>query len=213
MGCRSSNKPIGCLPEEEGDLEGPLASPGSGCSEGCHTSCRHREPSSDLSSQISWMSSTGARAILWHCRRPQAPGRHRLLRRPDPHLPLAFPKRQRLRTCSATGRHLRPRVRTADERPGTSEILIAPRAPWQNPFAERVIGSIRRECLDHVIVINERHLRCLLRTYLVCYNADPPAPGPPQQQPPSARRATARGRAHRWDSAGRELHHRDQHAA
>jgi hypothetical protein len=42
---------------------------------------------------------------------------------------------------------------------GMREILIAPRAPWQNPFAERVIGSIRRECLNHVIVINERH-RC-----------------------------------------------------
>jgi hypothetical protein len=41
---------------------------------------------------------------------------------------------------------------------GISEILLAPRAPWQNPFAERVIGSIRRECLDHVIVINERHV-------------------------------------------------------
>src|SRR3989454_9475778 len=44
---------------------------------------------------------------------------------------------------------------------GISEILIAPRAPWQVPFAERLIGSIRRECLDHVIVINERHLRRL----------------------------------------------------
>jgi putative transposase len=47
-----------------------------------------------------------------------------------------------------------------------SEIVIASRAPWQNPFAERDIGSIRRECLDHVIVINERHLRRLLRSYL-----------------------------------------------
>jgi transposase InsO family protein len=46
---------------------------------------------------------------------------------------------------------------------GMSEILIAPRAPWQNPFAERLIGSTRRECLDQVIVINERHLRRLLR--------------------------------------------------
>jgi putative transposase len=54
---------------------------------------------------------------------------------------------------------------------GMSEVLIAPRAPWQNPFAERVIGSIRRECLDHVFVINERHLRRLLRRYVAYYNA------------------------------------------
>src|SRR5207249_2736809 len=57
---------------------------------------------------------------------------------------------------------------------GISEILIAPRSPWQNPFAERVIGSIRRECLDHVIVFNERHLRRLLRSYLAYYNATRP---------------------------------------
>src|SRR2546426_9183553 len=53
---------------------------------------------------------------------------------------------------------------------GIREVLIAPRAPWQNPFAERLIGSIRRECLDHVIVLNERHLRRLLRAYLAYYN-------------------------------------------
>ena len=42
---------------------------------------------------------------------------------------------------------------------GIDEVLTAPRAPWQNPFVERVIGSLRRECLDHVIVWNERALR------------------------------------------------------
>jgi hypothetical protein len=40
---------------------------------------------------------------------------------------------------------------------------IAPRSPWQNGFAERLIASIRRECLDHVIVYGEAHLRHLLR--------------------------------------------------
>ena len=42
------------------------------------------------------------------------------------------------------------------------EAVIAPRSPWQNAYAERVIGSIRRECLDHVVVIGERHLREIL---------------------------------------------------
>jgi len=42
------------------------------------------------------------------------------------------------------------------------EVVIAPRSPWQNAYAERVIRSIRRECLDHVVVIGERHLRGIL---------------------------------------------------
>ena len=44
------------------------------------------------------------------------------------------------------------------------------RSPWQNGYAERLIGSIRRECIDHVIVFGERHLRHLLRSYLAYYN-------------------------------------------
>ncbi len=48
---------------------------------------------------------------------------------------------------------------------GIEEVLTAPRSPWQNAFVERVIRTIRRECLDHVIVLNERHLRRVLREY------------------------------------------------
>ena len=45
---------------------------------------------------------------------------------------------------------------------GIKEVLVAPRSPWQSPFVERVIGTLRRELLDHVIVMNEQHLRRLL---------------------------------------------------
>ena len=42
---------------------------------------------------------------------------------------------------------------------GIEEVLTAPRSPWQSPYVERVIGSIRRECIDHVVVLHQRHLR------------------------------------------------------
>ena len=45
---------------------------------------------------------------------------------------------------------------------GITEVITAPRSPWQNPYVERLIGSIRRECLDHVIILSERHLRRIL---------------------------------------------------
>jgi transposase InsO family protein len=47
---------------------------------------------------------------------------------------------------------------------------VAPASPWQNGFAERLIGSIRRECVDHFIVLGEAHLRRILRTYARYYN-------------------------------------------
>ena len=56
------------------------------------------------------------------------------------------------------------------KRMGIREVLTAPRAPWQNPFVERVIGSIRRECLDHFLILSEAHLRRLLRAYVAYYN-------------------------------------------
>jgi putative transposase len=52
---------------------------------------------------------------------------------------------------------------------GLTAVRTAPRSPWQNPYVERVIGSIRRECLDHIIVFNERHLRRVLRAYVAYY--------------------------------------------
>jgi transposase InsO family protein len=52
---------------------------------------------------------------------------------------------------------------------GIQDKPIAPASPWQNGFAERLIGSIRRECLDHVIVLGEMHLRRVLKSYADYY--------------------------------------------
>ena len=52
---------------------------------------------------------------------------------------------------------------------GVKEVIIARRSPWQSPYGERVIGTLRRELLDHAIVLNERHLRWLLRRFVAEY--------------------------------------------
>ena len=71
-------------------------------------------------------------------------------------------------------------------------------SPWQNAYAERVIGSIRRECLDHVVVIGERHLRAILTKYVDYYNCSrthlslaKDAPEPRTVQRPSEGRVVA----------------------
>jgi putative transposase len=64
------------------------------------------------------------------------------------------------------GQQFRHRVK----RMGIAEVLTAPHSPWQNPFAERLIGSIRRECLNHVLVLGERHLRRILTRYFEYYH-------------------------------------------
>ena len=65
---------------------------------------------------------------------------------------------------------------------GIQQKLTAPRSPWQNPFAERLIGSIRRECLDRVIVLNEGQLRKVLTDHFDYYHRslshDSPIPRP-----------------------------------
>jgi len=53
---------------------------------------------------------------------------------------------------------------------GIEEVLIAPRSPWQNSYVERMIGTLRRELLDHVVVIDENHLRRLLARYVDYYH-------------------------------------------
>jgi putative transposase len=73
------------------------------------------------------------------------------------------------------------------------EVITAPRSPWQNAYAERLIGSIRRECLDHVIVWNKRGLRRVLQAYVAYYqrsrthlSLDKDSPVPRAVAPPSA---------------------------
>jgi transposase InsO family protein len=64
------------------------------------------------------------------------------------------------------GSQFRKRVKSM----GTEEVLTAPRSPWQNAFVERIIGSIRRDCLDYVVVLNERHLKRILSSYFNYYH-------------------------------------------
>ena len=74
---------------------------------------------------------------------------------------------------------------------GIREVLTAPKSPWQNPYVERLIGSIRRECLDHVIVLNETSLHRVLKSYFEYYertrthlSLEKDAPIPRRVQPP-----------------------------
>jgi transposase InsO family protein len=74
---------------------------------------------------------------------------------------------------------------------GIREVLTAPQSPWQNPYVERLIGTIRRECLDHVIVFHEGALRRTLNSYFNYYersrthlSLDKDAPIPRRVQPP-----------------------------
>jgi putative transposase len=70
---------------------------------------------------------------------------------------------------------------------GIEEVMSAPRSPWQNPYVERLIGSLRRECLDHVVILGERHLLRILESYFLydhrsrthlSLNKDAPDPRP-----------------------------------
>jgi putative transposase len=91
---------------------------------------------------------------------------------------------------------------------GIRQVRTAPRAPWQNPFAERVIGSIRRECLDHVIILNGAHLCRVLRAYLAYYNTTRPHQSLDNNSPqPRVVKPSPRGRIIAIPQVG-GLHHR-----
>ena len=53
---------------------------------------------------------------------------------------------------------------------GIRDRPIAPRSPWQNPYVERLIGTLQRECLDHALIFGEAHLRRILSLYALYYN-------------------------------------------
>ena len=81
---------------------------------------------------------------------------------------------------------------------GMEEVPTAPRSPWQNPFAERLVGSIRRECLDHVIAWNERSLPRILYNYFAYHQRSrthlalaKDAPEPRAVEPPEQGRVVA----------------------
>ena len=57
------------------------------------------------------------------------------------------------------------------EHMGIKEVKTAPRSPWQNPYVERLIGTLRRDCVDHVIVLGNNHLRRILHDYLAYYHS------------------------------------------
>jgi len=92
------------------------------------------------------------------------------------------------------GQDFRDRVQAMD----IEEVVTAPRSPWQNPYVERIIGSIRRECLNHVIIFDERHLRRVLSSYFQYYHEstthlslDKDCPEPRPIHPPTAGRIIA----------------------
>ena len=93
---------------------------------------------------------------------------------------------------------------------GITEVITAPRSPWQNPYVERAIGSIRCECLDYIVIFNERHPRRVLSCYVDYYHRtrthlslDKDCPDPRPVRPPGSGRVVAipqvNGLHHRYE--------------
>lgn len=92
-----------------------------------------------------------------------------------------------------------------------TEVLTTPQSPWQNAYAERLIGSIRRECLNHIIVLNARHLKRILASYLRYYHRSRTHLAL-QKQCPIQRQIMSEGRIVEIDEVG-GLHHRYERVA
>jgi transposase InsO family protein len=76
-----------------------------------------------------------------------------------------------------TGRAFQRRIRAM----GIRDRPISPKSPWQNPYAERLIGTLRRECLDHVLIVGEQYLRRILASYWQCTQLKVMKPGESSQ--------------------------------
>jgi len=107
------------------------------------------------------------------------------------------------------GAWFRDRVKALD----IEEVVTAPRSPWQSPYVERVIGTLRRECLDHVVVLVEAHMGRIVRRYVSYYQGarthlalEKDAPEPRSVQPPEE------GRVIEISEVG-GLHHRYERRA
>ena len=97
---------------------------------------------------------------------------------------------------------------------GIEEVKIAPCSPWQNPYCERLIGSLRRDVLDHIVVLNERHLQRVLTAYISYYHRfrthlslDMDCPQPRAVEPPEA------GQVMALPEVGGLHHHYERQAA
>ncbi len=95
---------------------------------------------------------------------------------------------------------------------GMEQVLSAPRSPWQNPYVERLIGSIRRDCLDHVVALNERHLKWILVGYLNYYHRWRTHLSLAMDSPESRRAQAPPGRVVQFPEVG-GLHHRYERRA
>jgi transposase InsO family protein len=95
---------------------------------------------------------------------------------------------------------------------GIREIIISRKSPWQNPYVERSIGSVRRECLHHLIVLSERHLRLILKRYVAYYNGVRPHLSLQRNAPIPRKVESARGRVIAIPHVG-GLHHHYKRAA